>query len=82
MNAVTKPAPLDNSFPIAEPNTLVRSFDLVSFRYLPKLGEMICVVRDRATGAIKQVLGSNLRIYCGDKDNAYLLELARTGGNQ
>lgn len=81
MSAVTKPAPL-NILPLSEPNTLVRSFDLISFRYLPKLGEMICVVRDRATRAIKQALGSNLHIYRCDKDNAYLLELARTGGNQ
>jgi len=82
MNALTKSVHLDNSLPIAEPNTLVRSFDLISFRYLPKLGEMICVVRDRATRAIKQALGSSLHIYSGDKDDTYLLELVKTGGNQ
>ena len=65
---------------VAEPDTMARSFDLVSFRYLPKINEAICAVRDHSTGAVKRVLASNLLIYSYGKD-AYLLELIGTGGN-
>lgn len=56
------------------PNTLVRSFDLVSFCYLSKTNEAVCVVRDQATGAIRQTLASKLLPVSYGKD-AYLLEL-------
>jgi hypothetical protein len=61
---------------IQSPNILVRSFDLVSFRYFSKADEAICVVRDQTTGAVKRALASQLLTYSFGKD-AYLLELQR-----
>ena len=47
---------------------LPRSCKLESIRYLPKLGDALCRVRDLETGAIKQVLASRLYVYeFGDK---------------
>ena len=47
---------------------LPRSCKLESMRYLPKLGDALCMVRDLETGAIKQVLASRLYVYeFGDK---------------
>ena len=56
-----------------EPNTLIRSLDLMSFCYLPKLNEAICQIRDLATGEIRQALASKLLPISYGKD-AYLLE--------
>ena len=47
---------------------LPRSCKLGSMRYLPKLNDALCMVRDLETGAIKQVLASRLYVYeFGDK---------------
>ena len=59
---------------IHSPNTLVKSFDLVSFCYLSKTNEAICQVRDLATGEVRQSLASKLLPISYGKD-AYLLEL-------
>lgn len=77
VNTIDRPA----QSAIHRPNTLVRSFDLVSFHYLPKTNEAICVVRDQASGAVKQALASQLLAYSFGK-NAYLLEILARGGNQ
>jgi hypothetical protein len=63
------------------PETLVRSFALVSVRAIPKLNDAVCTLRNLATGAIRQSLASNLRPISFGKD-AYFLELVRTGGTQ
>lgn len=55
-------------------STLVKSFDLVSFRYLSRANEAICQVQDLATGEIRQTLASRLLPISYGKD-AYLLEL-------
>ena len=59
---------------IHSPNILVKSFDLISFRYLFRSNEAICQIRDLATGAIRQTLASKLLPISYGKD-AYLLEL-------
>jgi hypothetical protein len=56
---------------------LLRSFDLVTFRYLQKTNEALCLVRNQATGDLKLVLASKLLVYSFGED-AYLLELQRS----
>ena len=77
----------------SDPNTLVRSYDLISYHYLPKVNEAICTVRDQTTGVLRKAFGSHLHIFWSGVEtpqrglgesfgkDAYLLELIR-GGNQ
>lgn len=57
-----------------EPNTLVKSFSLLSLCHLPKLNDAMCLVKNLSTGAIRQALASKLLPISYGKD-AYLLEL-------